>query len=94
MMLSFGALSDVIIFGRSIFDFTNDVLVSAILLPLGVLFMIILVGWVIKPKTIVDEINLGDGIKFDRLYVVLVKYIVPVVIAAVFVQLVVNLLSA
>lgn len=94
MMLSFGVLSDVLIFGRSIFDFTNDVLVSAILLPLGALLMIILVGWVIKPKAIVDEINTGDGVKFNRIYVILVKYVIPVVIGAVFVQLVVNLISA
>ncbi len=94
MMLSFGVLSDISIFGWSIFDFTNDVLVSAILLPLGALMMIILVGWVIKPKTILEEINLGEGIKFNRLYTILVKYIVPVVITAVFVQLVINLISS
>lgn len=92
MMLSFGVLSGVSIFGRSIFDFTNDVLVSAILLPLGTLLMIILVGWVIKPDKLLEEINTGDGIKINpALFKVLVKYIVPILIAAVFIQLVINL---
>ena len=92
MMLSFGVLSGVSIFGRSIFDFTNDVLVSAILLPLGALLMIILVGWVIKPDKLLEEINIGDGIKINSaLFKVLVKYIVPILIAAVFIQLVINL---
>ncbi|MEG0324058.1 MAG: sodium-dependent transporter, partial [Raoultibacter sp.] len=50
MMLSFGPLADVLIFGRTIFDFTNDILVSAVLLPLGGLIMLILIGWVLKPK--------------------------------------------
>ena len=91
-MLSFGVLSGVSIFGRSIFDFTNDVLVSAILLPLGALLMIILVGWVIKPDKLLEEINIGDGIKINSaLFKVLVKYIVPILIAAVFIQLVINL---
>lgn len=94
MMLSFGVLSGISIFGRSIFDFTNDVLVSAILLPLGGLLMVLLVGWVLKPKAILDEINIGDGIKFNKYYTVTIKYIAPIAIIAMFIQLVVNLLAA
>ena len=94
MMLSFGVLSGISIFGRSIFDFTNDVLVSAILLPLGGLLMVLLVGWVLKPKTILDEINIGDGIKFNKYYTVTIKYIAPIAIIAMFIQLVVNLLAS
>lgn len=94
MMLSFGVLSGISIFGRSIFDFTNDVLVSAILLPLGGLLMVLLVGWVLKPKAILDEINIGDGIKFNKYYTVTIKYIAPIAIIAMFIQLVVNLLAS
>ena len=94
MMLSFGVLSGVSIFGRSIFDFTNDVLVSAILLPLGGLLMVLLVGWVLKPKSMLDEINIGDGAKFNKYYTVTIKYIAPIAIIAMFVQLVANLLAA
>ena len=86
--------SGISIFGRSIFDFTNDVLVSAILLPLGGLLMVLLVGWVLKPKAILDEINIGDGIKFNKYYTVTIKYIAPIAIIAMFIQLVVNLLAS
>lgn len=93
MMLSFGVLSGVSIFGYSIFDFTNDVLVSAILLPLGGLLMVLLVGWILKPKAMLDEINIGDGIKFNKYYTITIKYIAPIAIIAMFIQLVMNLLK-
>lgn len=94
MMLSFGVLSDVLIFGFSIFDFVNDVLVSAILLPLGGLLMVILVGWILKPKSMLEEINIGEGVKFNRFYTVTIKYVAPIAIIAMFVQLISNLLSS
>lgn len=92
MMLSFGVLSGVSIFGRSIFDFTNDVLVSAILLPLGGLLMVLLVGWVLKPESMLEEINIGEGAKFNKYYTITIKYVAPVAIVAVFIQLVLSLI--
>ena len=92
MMLSFGVLSGVSIFGRSIFDFTNDVLVSAILLPLGGLLMVLLVGWVLKPESMLEEINIGEGAKFNKYYTITTKYVAPVAIVAVFIQLVLSLI--
>lgn len=93
MMLSFGVLSGVQLFGRSIFDFVNDVLVSAILLPLGGLLMVVLVGWIIKPDGLLREINLGEGIRINRYFTITIKYIAPVAIVALFVQLVMNLMA-
>lgn len=88
LMLSFGPLSSLLIFGRNLFDFANDVLVSAILLPLGGLLMVILVGWILKPKMILDEINLGEGVKLHRYYVSTVKYLAPAAIILMFLQLI------
>ena len=88
MMFSFGPLSNVLIFGRTIFDFTNDIVVSAILLPLGGLLMLILVGWVLKPKTLLDEINTGEGMKVNAYFIVTVKYIAPLAVILMFLQMV------
>lgn len=87
MMLSFGPLKDFLIFGKTIFDFANDTLVSAILLPLGGLLMVILVGWILNPKHMLDEINIGDGIKFNRYFVITIKYIAPIAIILMFLQM-------
>lgn len=87
LMLSFGPMKNVLIFGRNLFDFANDVLVSAILLPLGGLLMVILVGWILKPREILKEINEGEGIKVQRYYRFTVRYLAPIAIILMFLQL-------
>lgn len=88
LMLSFGPMEHVLIFGRNLFDFANDVMVSAILLPLGGLLMVILVGWILKPKGILEEINRGEGIKIRSYYLFTVRYLAPAAIILMFLQLI------
>lgn len=88
MMLSFGPLSNFLIFGNTIFDFSNDVLVSTILLPLGGLLMVLLVGWIMKPNDILEEINIGEGIKINKYYMITVKYIAPLAVGAMFISMI------
>ena len=51
------------------------------LMPIVALATCILIGWIVKPKTVVDEVTSGD-VKFGRrgLYIVMVKYIVPLML--------------
>ena len=58
-----------------------DYLSNFILMPIVAISTCILIGWVAKPKTLIDEITLG-GIKFSRqrLYVVMLKYITPIML--------------
>lgn len=88
MMMSFGPLADVLIFGKTIFDFFNDTVVSAILLPLGALLMVLLVGWVLKPQSVLDEMNIGEGLKVNNYYKITIRYIAPVAIILMFLQLI------
>ena len=88
MMMSYGPLSNVLIMGQTIFDFFNDTVVSAILLPLGALLMVLLVGWVLKPRTLLDEANIGEGLKINRYYTITIRYIAPVAIFFMFLQLI------
>ena len=59
-----------------------DYISNSVLMPIVAIATCILVGWVAKPQTIIDEVTLG-GIKFGRqkLYVVMVKYVTPVMLA-------------
>ena len=59
-----------------------DYISNSVLMPVVAIATCILVGWVIKPKTIIDEVTV-NGEKFGRqgLYVVMVKYITPVMLA-------------
>jgi len=58
-----------------------DYVSNYVLMPVVAIATCILVGWVVKPKTIIDEITL-DGSTFHRkgLYVVMVKVVTPVML--------------
>ncbi|WP_297211085.1 sodium-dependent transporter [uncultured Flavonifractor sp.] len=52
-----------------------------ILMPVVAISTCILIGWVVKPKTVIDEVTLG-GCRFGRksLYVVMVKVVTPLML--------------
>lgn len=58
-----------------------DYLSNNILMPLVALFTCILIGWVAKPKTIIDEVT-KNGEKFSRktIYIIMMKFVVPILI--------------
>ena len=58
-----------------------DYISNYVLMPVVAIAECILIGWLLKPKAVIDEITLG-GIRFGRekLYVVMVKYITPVLL--------------
>ena len=64
-----------------------DYVSNSVLMPVVAIATCILVGWVIKPQTIIDEITLG-GVRFRRrgLYVAMVKYITPAMLAVLLAQ--------
>ena len=56
-------------------------------MPLIALITSIFIGWVIKPKWIVDEMQLnGETFGRENMYIVMVKYITPVIMAVLFAQ--------
>jgi len=58
-----------------------DYISNSVLMPVVAIATCILIGWVVKPQTVIDEVTLG-GIKFGRqkLYVVMVKYVTPIML--------------
>ncbi len=58
-----------------------DYLSNFVLMPVVAIATCILIGWVVKPKTVIDEVTLG-GVKFGRqkLYVVMVKFVTPILL--------------
>ena len=64
-----------------------DYVSNNILMPIVALITCILVGWVIKPKSVIDEVQ-ANGEKFGRkgLYNVMVKFVAPVCLVVIFLQ--------
>ena len=73
-----GIWSNVKILGMDFLTFF-DFLSNSIIMPIVALCTCILIGWVIKPKTIADEIT-RNGERFSRraLFDVMIKYIAPI----------------
>ena len=62
-----------------------DYISNSVLMPLIALFTCILAGWVLKPETIIQEAT-KNGEHFNRrgLYIVMVKFVAPVLLVVLF----------
>ena len=87
--LSFGPLADVKIFGRTIFDFFDN-LSSNVLMTLGSLMTVLFVGWKLKKTDIYDEFTNGGTLSVNaRIFGILwfiIRYVAPVAIIIIFVS--------
>ena len=81
--LGYGAWAEVKLFGLQFLDFF-DFVTNSVLMPIVAVITCILVGWVVKPKFIEDELVQGGQRFVTRgLYHVLIKYVAPVFILAI-----------
>ena len=64
-----------------------DYISNYILMPVVSIATCIFIGWIVKPKTVIDEVKLG-GHRFSRekLYVVMIKFITPVLLTLLLLQ--------
>lgn len=79
--LSYGALGDVTLFGKTFFDLM-DYTVSNILMPLGALLIAIFVPLKVKKSVLYEELKQGSGLKrglFEAWYF-LIRFVAPVLI--------------
>ena len=88
--LSFGVLSDVSIFGQSIFDFA-DIITSRIGMPIGALAISIFAGFVLTRKQTTDELNMNPTLY--KIWRFLVRFAAPVAIILIIGAWIVELLQ-
>lgn len=64
-----------------------DYLSNYILMPVVAIVTCVFIGWIVKPKTVIEEVTRG-GHKFGRekLYVVMVKFITPLLLSLLLLQ--------
>ena len=68
------------------FDFISN----SVIMPIVALLTCIFVGYVIKPKTLSEEIALTGKFKSEKIFTVIIKYIAPVCILAILISSVLN----
>lgn len=88
--LGFGIWDHVKFIGMSILD-TFDFLSNSVLMPIAAFFTCIFVGYVIKPKTIINEVKESDGtFKSEKLFTIMIKWVAPIFLVAILASSVAN----
>ena len=83
--LGYGLLGGVKIIGLQFLDFF-DFLTNSILMPIIAIFTCIFVGFILKPKAVIDEVEVSAPFKAKKLFVVVIKYIAPLFLVAILVS--------
>ncbi len=85
--LSFGLLSDVRVFGLTLFDLC-DFVTAKLMLPLGGMLIAVFTGWYLDRRIVYDEVtNCGKlRIPFFKFYIFLLKFVAPIAIASIFIN--------
>ena len=89
--LGFGVLSFIQPLGEgtSLLDFF-DFISNSVIMPIVALLTCIFVGYVIKTKTISEEVRLSSRFREEKLFVVMIKYIAPIGLVLILVSSVLN----
>ena len=90
--LGFGVLGNITLNGMSILDMF-DFVSNSILMPIVALLTCIFVGYVLKPKALIEEIEVSAPFKAKTLFTVVIKYIAPVCIVLILVSSVLDALG-
>ena len=83
--LGYGVLSGVKIIGMQFLDFF-DFASNSVLMPIVALLTSIFVGYIIKPKAVIQEIELSGNFKKKKLFVFVIKYLAPVCIVLILIS--------
>tara|TARA_B100000941_G_scaffold267800_1_gene224000 strand:- start:8233 stop:9552 length:1320 start_codon:yes stop_codon:yes gene_type:complete len=82
-LLSFNYISDITFFEMTFFDLL-DSFTSKVMLPLGGLLMAIFVGFIVKRKIVIDELDMNETLfNFWRF---IVRFIAPVAVTLIFIN--------
>lgn len=88
--LGYGPLDFVTIIGMQLLDFF-DFISNSVLMPIAAFLTCVFVGYVVKSKTVIDEVEINGTFKEKKWYVFAVKYVAPVCMIVI---LVVSILDA
>ena len=83
--LGYSAWANVKVIGMQFLDFF-DFISNSLLMPIVALATSIFVGFVLKPKAIIEEVELSEKFKFKKLFTVVIRYVAPVCILTILVS--------
>ncbi len=90
--LGYGLWSNVTIIGLQFLDFF-DFISNSVLMPIVALLTCIFVGYILKPQTLIDEVELSSRFRRKKLFVMVIKYIAPICIVLILISSVLDALG-
>jgi NSS family neurotransmitter:Na+ symporter len=76
--LGYSAFDTLLFFGKfQTLDFF-DFLTNSVMMPIIALFTCILVAYVMKPKSVIDEVSISGKFRMKSLFSVMIRYVTPV----------------
>lgn len=83
--LGYSAWSEFTILGMQVLDFF-DFISNSIMMPVVAFVTSIFVSFILKPKAVIDEVELSGKFKWKKLFSVVIRYVAPVCIMAILVS--------
>ncbi|MBE6662684.1 MAG: sodium-dependent transporter [Ruminococcaceae bacterium] len=83
--LGYSAWADVKVLGMQFLDFF-DFFSNSLLMPIVALATVIFVGFILKPKAIIEEVELLEPFKFKKLFTAVIRFVAPVCILIILVS--------
>ncbi len=90
--LGFGVLSFVNIGGMTfldMFDFASN----SVIMPIVALLTCIFVGYFLKPKALIEEVEVSSKFKKKKMFVVIIKYVAPICIVLILISSILDVLG-
>ena len=82
--LGFNVWSDITFLNGLTFLDLFDFISNSVIMPIVAFFTCVLIGFVVKPKTVIDEVKITDGkFKSEKLFTIMIKWIAPIFILAI-----------
>ena len=88
----YNALSDCRLAGMEFLDFF-DFISNSVLMPIVALLICVFVGWIIKPKELIEEIKLNSPFKAEKAWVIAIKVVCPVLVVVILVWNIIGILG-
>ncbi len=77
--LGYSAWSDFTILGMQILDFF-DFISNSVIMPIVAFLTCLVVGYILKPKSVIDEVEISGRFTEKKMFCVMIRYIAPVFI--------------
>ncbi|MDO4306432.1 MAG: sodium-dependent transporter [Eubacteriales bacterium] len=91
--LGFGIWDFIAPMGMSLLDFF-DFISNSVLMPIVAFLTCIFIGYVVKPETVIEEVELNGKFRIQKFYTIMIKYLAPVCLVAILIFAVMEAMGA